>query len=90
MVHVHWHIVYWDAGPARAIDSVNPILLWTDSPDSDHRLYIGQLALWPCPVAAAQYRASAAGAAQLEVFLTQMARTRQCFGESDPARDSDS
>ena len=37
MVHVHWHIVYWDAGPARAIDSVNPILLWTDSQDSDHR-----------------------------------------------------
>ena len=37
MVHVHWHIVYWDAGPARASDSVNPILLWTDSADSDHR-----------------------------------------------------
>ena len=32
MVHVQWgvvhcNIVYWDAGPARASDSVNPILL---------------------------------------------------------------
>ena len=40
-------------------------------------------------VAAARYRdsATAAGAAQLEVFLTGTARTRQCFCESDPARD---
>ena len=38
MVHIHWHVVYWGAGPARASDSVNPILLWTDSTDSDHRL----------------------------------------------------
>ena len=34
--------------------------------------------------------ATAAGAAQLEVFLTGTARTSQCFGESDPARDRDS
>ena len=33
--------------------------------------------------------ATAAGAAQLEVFLTGTALTSQCFGESDPARDSD-
>ena len=31
--------------------------------------------------------ATAAGAARLEVFLTGTARKRQCFGESDPARD---
>ena len=37
MVHEPWHIVYWAAGPAHARDSVNPILLWTDSPNSDHR-----------------------------------------------------
>ena len=52
MVHVHWHIVYWDAGPARASDSVNPILLWTDSPDSDHRLldrWPNGPVLWPQP-----------------------------------------
>ena len=40
-------------------------------------------------VAAARYRdgATAAGSAQLEVFLTGTARTCQCFDESDPARD---
>ena len=55
---VHVNIVYWDAGPARASDSVSPILLLTDSSDSDHRLYIGPLALWPYPVAAARYGAT--------------------------------
>ena len=44
-------------------------------------------ARWPSSVAAARYGATAAGAAQLEVFLTGTARTRQCFGESDSARD---
>ena len=39
-MHVY-DIVYWDARPARTSASVSPILLWTDSPDSDHRLYIG-------------------------------------------------
>ena len=90
MVLVLWHIVYWDAWPARASASVSLILPWTDSQDSDHRLHIGPQARWPCPVAAARYRATAALAAQHEVFLAGTARTRQCFGESDPARDRDS
>ena len=38
--------------------------------DRDLRLYNGPPALWPSPVAAARYCATAAGAAQLEVFLT--------------------
>ena len=42
-----------------------------------------------CPVAAALYGATVAGAAQLAVFLTGTARTLHCFGESDPARDRD-
>ena len=67
--------------------------------DRDSRLYNlnGLPARWPCrtcPVAAAQYGATAAGAGQLEVVMTGTARTRQCFGESqsdlDPARDRDS
>ena len=57
--------------------------------DRDSRLYIGPPARWPCPVAAARYCAAAAGAAQLEVFLTGTARMRQCFGESYSARDCD-
>ena len=36
----------------------------------------GQRARWPCPEAAARYGATAAGAAQLEVFLIGTARTR--------------
>ena len=47
----------------------------------------GPPARWPCPVAAARYCATGARAAQLEVFLTGTSRTRQCFSESDPARD---
>ena len=47
----------------------------------------GPPARWPCPEAAARYGATAAGAAQLEVFLIGTARTCQCFGESDPAQD---
>ena len=60
MVHVKFvvNIVYWDAGPARASDSVSPILPWTDSPDSDHKLYIELPAQWPCLVAAARYGAT--------------------------------
>ena len=60
MVHIHWHIVYWDAGPARTSDSVNPILLWTALTVTTYsdRLYIGPLAQWPCPVAAARYCAT--------------------------------
>ena len=74
------HIVYWDAGPARASALVSPILPWTDSPDSDSRLYIGPPARWPCPVAAAWYGATAS-----------RGRTGQCFGEShhNPAGDRD-
>ena len=60
--------------------------------DRDSRLYNlnGLPARWPCrtcPVAAAQYGATAAGAGQLEVVMTGTARTRQCFGESDPTQD---
>ena len=46
-------------------------------------LYNGLPARWPCLVAAARYCcncATAAGADQLEVFLTGTARTRQSFG----------
>ena len=80
---VHVHIVYWDAGPARASASVSPILPWTDSQDSDSRVYIARRpdgpVRWPRPDTVQQQ----AGAAnwQHEVFLTGTARTRQCFRE---------
>ena len=51
--------------------------------DRNSRLYNGPQALWSCRVAAARNCATAAGAAQLEVFLTGTARMCQCFSESD-------
>ena len=58
----------------------------------DYRLYNGPTALWSCPVAAARYCATDAGAAQLEVFLTGTAR--MCSASVSlthgPARDRNS